>query len=186
VVLTSVFFGIPALLHEQNALPGKTNKLLAKAVKNVMVTFPESVEYFSSPEKIKVVGLPVREEVGKIGRKTAAAQFELDPLKKTLLITGGSRGALSINQAVIYLLSQIKDNSDIQLIWATGSATYESIIEELEVQGIEWRKPQWRISQYINNMPEAFLSSISSSVFFSVFKLLLNISYLPFYALATK
>lgn len=155
VVLTAAFFGTPALLHEQNAFPGKTNKLLARVVKNVLVTFPESATYFPSPEKIKVVGLPVREEIGKIDRRTGAAQFGFDPLKKTLLITGGSRGALSINKAVIDILDKLKDYPDIQLIWATGSATYHDIIGELEKRRIDWQKPQWKVLEYLQNMPEA-------------------------------
>lgn len=155
VVLTAAVFGIPTLLHEQNALPGKTNRALARVVKTVMLSFPESEQYFQSKEKIKVVGLPVREEIGKIDRKTAALEFRLNPAKKTLLVTGGSRGALSINQAVIYLLKQLAAHPEIQVIWATGSATYQSIINELESQEINWQKEQWKIVEYINNMPQA-------------------------------
>lgn len=159
VVLTSALFGIPTLLHEQNALPGMTNKLLSKVVKNVMVTFPESAGYFPSKEKIKVVGLPVRAEIGQIDRKTGAAHFGLDPEKKTLLITGGSRGALSINKAVIYLLTKLEEHPAIQMIWAIGSATYDTIVGELEARGIDWRRAQWRIIEYIKDMPEALACS---------------------------
>lgn len=155
VVLTSAIFGIPTLLHEQNALPGKTNKILARVVRTVMLSFPESEQYFSSKEKIKVVGLPVREEIGQINRKTAALDFGLNPSKKTLLVTGGSRGALSINKAVIHLLKQLAEHPEIQVIWATGSATYEPIIKDLESQAINWQKEQWKIVEYINNMPQA-------------------------------
>jgi UDP-N-acetylglucosamine--N-acetylmuramyl-(pentapeptide) pyrophosphoryl-undecaprenol N-acetylglucosamine transferase len=155
VVLTAALFGIPTLLHEQNALPGKTNKALAKVVKKVMVTFPESAKFFSSPGKIEVVGLPVRPEIGKLERKQSAKELGLDPRKKTLLITGGSRGALSINQAVIFLLSKLETYPDIQLIWATGSATYQTIIDELDLKGINWRLDRWRIVEYLAKMPEA-------------------------------
>lgn len=159
VVLTSALFGIPTLLHEQNALPGMTNKLLAKVVKNVMLTFPESAKYFASQEKIQVVGLPVRDEIGRINRKIAATEFGLDPEKRTLLVTGGSRGALSINKAVIHLLTKLEEYPDVQIIWATGSATYETIIGELQARGMDWQKAQWRIIAYINNMPQALACS---------------------------
>ncbi|HHV64758.1 MAG TPA: undecaprenyldiphospho-muramoylpentapeptide beta-N-acetylglucosaminyltransferase [Peptococcaceae bacterium] len=155
VVLTAALFGFPTLLHEQNAFPGKTNKMLARVVKKVMVTFPESAKYFSSEQKIEVVGLPVRPEIGKLDRKESAKVLELETGKTTLLITGGSRGALSINKAVIYLLTKLKEYPDIQLIWATGSATYKAIIEELESQGITWRQKNWKIVEYLTNMPEA-------------------------------
>lgn len=159
VVLTSAIFGIPTLLHEQNALPGMTNKFLAKVVKKVMLTFPESAKYFTSQEKIIVIGLPVRDEIGKIDRKTGAAEFGFDPGKKTLLVTGGSRGALSINKAVIHLLTKLEEYPDVQIIWATGSATHEEIVSELQSRGIDWQKPQWRIKEYIKNMPQALSCS---------------------------
>lgn len=159
VVLTSAVFGIPTLLHEQNALPGKTNKLLAKVVKQVMLTFPESAEYFDAKDKIQIVGLPVREEIGQIDRETGAANFGLDPRKKTILVTGGSRGALSINKAVIFLLQKLDEYHDIQVIWATGTATYKDIVKELESIGVNWRKPQWRVIEYIKNMPDALACS---------------------------
>ncbi len=159
VVLSAALFGIPTLLHEQNAFPGKTNKLLSKVVKSVMVTFPESAKYFPSREKIQVVGLPVREEIGKIDRKTGAKEFGLESDKRTLLVTGGSRGALSINKALIHLLTKLEEYPDVQVIWATGSATYQSVVAELEAKGIDWRQPQWRIIEYIKNIPQALACS---------------------------
>lgn len=159
VVLTAALFGIPTILHEQNALPGKTNQYLSKVVKSVLLTFPESAQYFNREDKLQVVGLPVRNEIGKIHRKTGAASFGLDPAKRTLLIAGGSRGALSINKAMVYFLKKLVEYPDIQMIWATGSATYESVLHELKSEGIDWRKPQWRVVEYINNMPEALACS---------------------------
>lgn len=157
VVLIAAIFGIPTLLHEQNVLPGKTNRILARMVKRVMLSFAESESYLKS-DRTEVVGLPVREDIGKVDRKIAAKQFDLEPDRRTLLVTGGSRGALSINKAMIQLLSQLEKYSDIQLIWATGSATYQMIVAELEASGICQRN-NWRIMEYIHNMPEALACS---------------------------
>ncbi len=158
VVLTSAVFGIPTLLHEQNAFPGKTNRILARRVNKVMLSFAESESYFKS-DKTEVVGLPVREEIGNIDRKAAATEFNLDPKKKTLLVTGGSRGALSINKAMRYILLQLEKNEEIQVLWATGSATYQTIVEELEASGIKWQRNNWQVKEYINNMPQALACS---------------------------
>ena len=155
VVLTAAIFGIPTLLHEQNVYPGKTNRFLARMVKKVMLSFPESEKYFNPSNKTEVVGLPVREDIGKIGRKAAAAEFNLDPQKRTLLVTGGSRGALSINKAMIQILLQLDRYPDIQVIWATGSATYQTIVAELEAKGIDLNRGNYYIRDYINNIPEA-------------------------------
>jgi len=159
VVLTSALFGVPTILHEQNAFPGKTNRLLAKVVKKIMLTFPESAAWFSNKDKIEVVGLPVREEIGRIKRTVGAGEFGLDPGRKTLLVTGGSRGALSINRAMIHVLARLDKYPDIQLIWATGTDTYEEIVKSLEEEGIDRNQNQWRILRYIKSMPEALSCS---------------------------
>ena len=160
VVLTAAFFGIPTLLHEQNAFPGITNKILARMVKKIMLTFPESAAYFPSQQhKIEVVGLPVREEIGRIKRQEGAAAFKLDPSKKTILVTGGSRGALSINKAMIHVLTELAAHPEIQVIWATGRATHAQIIEDLDKSELNWRCEQWRIVEYIENMPQALACS---------------------------
>lgn len=159
VVLTAALFGIPTLLHEQNALPGKTNKVLSRFVKKVMLTFRESKDYFSSPRKIEVVGLPVREEIGKISRKTGAEKFNLDPRKKTVLVTGGSRGALSINKAMIKIIAELEEHPEIQVIWAAGTATYHEVVKELETSGISRLKKGWLLLEYIEDMPEALACS---------------------------
>jgi len=158
VVLTATVFGIPTLLHEQNVFPGKTNRILARRVKKVMLSFTESEAYFKS-DKTEVVGLPVREEIGKIDRKVAATEFNLDPQKKTLLVTGGSRGALSINKAMKQIMQQLEQYPEIQLLWATGSATYRTIVDELDVSGIKWQRNNWQVKEYINNMPQALACS---------------------------
>ncbi|KUO60712.1 MAG: UDP-N-acetylglucosamine--N-acetylmuramyl-(pentapeptide) pyrophosphoryl-undecaprenol N-acetylglucosamine transferase [Gracilibacter sp. BRH_c7a] len=158
VVLAAAIFGIPTLLHEQNVFPGKTNRFLARMVKKVMLSFPES-ESFLPRDKTEVVGLPVREDIGKIDRKTAAKEFNIDPQKKTLLVTGGSRGALSINKAMIHILLQLEKYPEIQVIWGTGSATYQTIIDELEASGIRYQRSNWVVREYINNMPQALACS---------------------------
>jgi UDP-N-acetylglucosamine--N-acetylmuramyl-(pentapeptide) pyrophosphoryl-undecaprenol N-acetylglucosamine transferase len=160
VVITAAFFGIPTLIHEQNALPGKTNKLLARVVKKVLVAFPESARHFKNRRKVKVVGLPVREEIGKLKRETGAEKLGLDPEKKTLLVTGGSRGALSINKALIYVLEQLRAYPNLQLIWATGTATHKQILEEMSAKGIDKERfKNWQIVEYLTEMPAALACS---------------------------
>jgi len=155
VVLTAALFNIPTLLHEQNALPGITNRILARVVRRVMVTFPESMERFGVKKKLELVGLPVRPEIGHVSRAAGATNFKLRSDRLTLLVTGGSRGARTINQAMIEVLSQLAQRSDIQVIWATGKTTYTETVEELKNRGIFWDRPQWRVLEYLKDMPEA-------------------------------
>lgn len=155
VVLTAAIFNIPTLLHEQNALPGITNRILAKVVRRVMVTFPESMERFGDKKKLELVGLPVRPEIGQVTRDVGAKKFNLRSDRLTLLVTGGSRGARTLNQAMIEVLSQLAQRSDIQVIWATGKTTYTETVEALKKRGIFWDRPQWRVLEYLKDMPEA-------------------------------
>ncbi|WP_042340000.1 undecaprenyldiphospho-muramoylpentapeptide beta-N-acetylglucosaminyltransferase [Desulfosporosinus youngiae] len=155
VVLTASLFNIPTLLHEQNALPGITNKILARVVRRVMVTFPESIAHFGVKNKLELVGLPVRQEIGQCSREVGAKRFGLRPDRLTLLVTGGSRGARTLNQAMINVLEHLAQYPDIQVIWATGTATYSETIEEFEKRGISWERPQWRVLEYLKDMPEA-------------------------------
>lgn len=155
VVFVAALFGIPTMLHEQNALAGVTNRVLGKLVKQILLTFEETAEYFSDKDKVHVVGLPVRKEIGRISRRDGAAKMGLDPSKKTLLVTGGSRGALNINRAMLEVAEKLQLNDDIQLVWATGTATYTQTIEELEKRQIKWQRRGWKIEDYIKDIPEA-------------------------------
>lgn len=155
VVLTAALFNIPTLLHEQNALPGITNRILARFVRRVMVTFPESIAHFGVKHKMELVGLPVRQEIGQISREAGARHFGLHPDRLTLLVTGGSRGARTLNQGMVTVLAKLLQHPEIQVIWATGTLTYGETIEELEKRGISWQRSQWRVLEYLKDMPEA-------------------------------
>jgi UDP-N-acetylglucosamine--N-acetylmuramyl-(pentapeptide) pyrophosphoryl-undecaprenol N-acetylglucosamine transferase len=156
VVLTAALFGIPTLLHEQNAFPGMTNRALARIVKGVMLTFPASLERMQGAVgKAQVVGFPVRPEIGRISRREAAESFGLRPDRTTLLVTGGSRGARSINQAMLTVVGQLREKPDVQLIWAAGQATYDTTVHELAEQQMRLQTENWRIVPYIQDMAAA-------------------------------
>lgn len=156
VVLTSALFGIPTILHEQNALPGITNRILARVVKKVLVTFPESIAHFGLNGKISMVGLPVRPEIGRISREVGAKKFDLHPGRRTLLVTGGSRGARSLNLAMLTVLEKLVSKPEIQVIWATGKETHAETLKTLKERGITIEHPQWRVLEYLKDMPEAY------------------------------
>jgi UDP-N-acetylglucosamine--N-acetylmuramyl-(pentapeptide) pyrophosphoryl-undecaprenol N-acetylglucosamine transferase len=120
---------VPALIQEQNSYPGITNKILSRAVRKICVAY-EGMEKYFPPQKIVLTGNPVRRQVIEIeGKKTeAAAFFDLDPEMKTILVIGGSQGAMSINRSVHKHLD-LFESMRIQLIWQTGKH-YHSEAEE--------------------------------------------------------
>lgn len=144
---------IPTLIHEQNAFPGITNKLLAKSVSKVCVSYPGMDKYFPS-DKIVITGNPIRKEILNISpsRKEAIKFFNLEESKKTILIMGGSQGAQRINDAVLTNLDIIL-RPDIQIIWQTGNSSYSYVNEKVS------NKKAVTIHKFIQRMDMAYSAS---------------------------
>ncbi|MBL6962706.1 MAG: undecaprenyldiphospho-muramoylpentapeptide beta-N-acetylglucosaminyltransferase [Bacteroidetes bacterium] len=142
---------IPTLIQEQNFFPGISNKLLARHVDKVCTVYPGMEKYFPAA-KISITGNPIRKDI-KMPLENKDKYYEnfgLDKNKKTLLVTGGSLGAKTINQSILFGIENFKDNQ-IQLIWQTGSY-YQEIKKADQLAS---RSGSW-IGPFINNMGEAY------------------------------
>lgn len=119
--------GIPYIIQEQNSYAGLTNKILASRAAFIAVAY-EGMEKFFPPQKLKIFGNPVRENVVNIENKRAQAFefFNLDPNKKTVLIIGGSLGARTINRAIHAGLNEFSLR-DVNVIWQTGKYYFEQV-----------------------------------------------------------
>lgn len=129
VVLAASIMQIKTIIHEQNAYPGLANRALAKRVERVLLTFPGAASYFPAG-LTRVTGLPVRPEIIAASRQEAAAFFELEEDRFTIVAVGGSRGALRINQAIADLIPKLSAES-VQLIWITGEQHFEVLSKSL-------------------------------------------------------
>lgn len=153
MVLAARLQGVPAMIHEQNAFPGVTNKLLARFVNRIMVTFPESSKYFSHKEKITATGLPVRQEVLDAEKQAGLAFFGFDPEKVTLLVSGGSRGARSLNRAMAEAYTTLATYPNLQILHLTGEADYADTMEAIAKTGLQIEDyPQIQIKPYLDEM----------------------------------
>jgi UDP-N-acetylglucosamine--N-acetylmuramyl-(pentapeptide) pyrophosphoryl-undecaprenol N-acetylglucosamine transferase len=124
VVLAGFFLGVPSFLHEQNAEPGLANKMLSKFAKCTFISFEETEKYLKGG-KVYHTGNPVR--------KTLKASHE----PKTddtfaVFVFGGSRGARSINEAVLTLLPYMESYKNLIIYHQTGTEDYERIFEAYE------------------------------------------------------
>jgi len=146
---------IPYLIQEQNSYAGITNKMLGKNAAKICVAF-DGMEAFFPAEKILKTGNPVRKNIVSIdGRRYAGAELlKLDPLKKTILVTGGSLGAGTLNKSVEKHLPEIIAQ-DVQVIWQTGKYYYTGIVERL---GLNYH-PNVRILEFLNQMDLAYAAS---------------------------
>lgn len=146
---------IPVLIQEQNSFPGITNRYLGKKASKICVSYDGMEKYFNK-EKLCLAGNPVREDITKTENKRteALAHFGLDDNKPVLLITGGSLGARSINEAVSKHLAMFLKNN-IQLIWQTGSGFYQQAAE----QTAQIEKDKLYINAFIDRMDYAFAAA---------------------------
>jgi UDP-N-acetylglucosamine--N-acetylmuramyl-(pentapeptide) pyrophosphoryl-undecaprenol N-acetylglucosamine transferase len=149
VVLAAALQGIPTLIHEQNSIPGRTNRLLARFVRRVALSFPQSAAFFPA-RKTVVTGLPVRPAIAAGDRQRAYARFGLTPDQRTLLILGGSLGAQSLNRAVRDALPLLL-NSGLQILHQVGRGNWD------EHQAVLDNAPTWyHPVPYLEAMGDAY------------------------------
>jgi UDP-N-acetylglucosamine--N-acetylmuramyl-(pentapeptide) pyrophosphoryl-undecaprenol N-acetylglucosamine transferase len=127
VLVAARLQGRRTMIHEQNVLPGVSNKVLGRLVDKVAVSFSESAERFPG-SKVWVSGLPVRTEIGKIDAAEGRRQFKLAENKVTFLIFGGSLGARQINQAAIGAWTLLGSRTnEFQVLHVTGTRDFDEI-----------------------------------------------------------
>jgi UDP-N-acetylglucosamine--N-acetylmuramyl-(pentapeptide) pyrophosphoryl-undecaprenol N-acetylglucosamine transferase len=103
VVSAAQSLGIPVLLHEQNAFPGRANRMLARHSQAVCISFPGTGQYFPKSTPVMLTGNPVREVFFRTTRESARTSLGLAGKRPLVLAYGGSQGARTINEAVIGL-----------------------------------------------------------------------------------
>jgi len=138
--------GAKIVLLEQNTYPGITTRILEKFADEIHVTFEESIKYLRFKDKIKISGNPVRNSLRLIDKQEARTKLGLKD-KFTILITGGSLGAATINKGIAENLEKINEMG-IQLIWQTGKYYYEQY-KHLAQENI-------KIMDFIDDMQAAF------------------------------
>lgn len=142
---------IPTFIHEQNAYPGVTNKLLEKHVKNVFLGFALAAEYFKEQEKLIVSGNPVRDEFRNKDRLEARRALGFSEDDFIVLAFGGSQGAGRINKAMISVIRAMNGREGIQIVLGAGSYYYEGILESFREEGFRI-EDNIRIIEYIDDM----------------------------------
>ncbi|MBS4189131.1 undecaprenyldiphospho-muramoylpentapeptide beta-N-acetylglucosaminyltransferase [Bacillus sp. FJAT-49705] len=149
VVYAASKLGIPTIIHEQNSVPGLTNKFLSKYVDRIAVCFEEASSFFPQ-EKVVLTGNPRASEVlGKDGIK-GRLSIGLKTDIPVVLIFGGSRGARPINEAVLKSLAELGEKP-YQILYVTGDVHYEEVLKEVQLVG---SSENVIIKPFIHNMPE--------------------------------
>jgi UDP-N-acetylglucosamine--N-acetylmuramyl-(pentapeptide) pyrophosphoryl-undecaprenol N-acetylglucosamine transferase len=155
VTLAAWIHQIPVLIYLPDIVPGQAVRILNRFVARVAVTSEESYHYLRR-DKVVVTGYPVRKEILTLDRTEARRDLGLDPDMKTVLVFGGSRGARSINQALIAGLRELLPMCQVVHIsgrldadWVAGAA--KSLPEAL--------RDRYRHYSYLHDMPQALVAS---------------------------
>ena len=147
IVMTAALLNRPTMVMESNALPGWTNRVLARFVDRAAVSFEQALPYFRG--KAVVTGNPVRREFFEIPAKRR------DPNRLSLLVFGGSQGARAINEAVVAALPALKNLSVLLFIkHQTGVADLEKVKAGYGAAG--WNSDSSEVTAYIDNMVNDF------------------------------
>jgi len=155
ILFAASWKNVPYLIQEQNSYAGITNKNLGKNAGKICVAFDHMDQFFPA-DKILKTGNPVRKEVIDIHNKhfEGAELLKLDPLKKTILVTGGSLGAGTLNKSMEKHLQEFIDQ-DVQLLWQTGKYYYAGIMERLGYN----LHPNVRVLEFLNKMDLAYAAA---------------------------
>jgi len=120
---------IPLVIMEQNAYPGKANRLLSWWAEEVYAPWDGVDNFFAYPDRVHVTGNPVRAELQTEPARRPSDAFGLDPRKKTLLIMGGSLGAEPVNRCIVDALPLLADEaSRLQILHSAGATGYERTV----------------------------------------------------------
>ncbi len=144
--------GIKTAIHEQNAFPGMTTKLLVKSADTVMLAMPAAMAHL--PERHYIItGNPVREELLNITKEQARKELGMDSDTPFILSFGGSLGAECINRAVVDVMQKHWNTGTCYHYHGTGKEAFQWMPDLLRKKGVDLsRAPKIRVTEYIHDM----------------------------------
>ena len=150
---------IPTLVHESNALPGLTTRMLADRVDAILVGFEESRKHYRSPEKVTVTGTPVRGEFARYTRESARAELGLDPREPLVVSVWGSLGSGHMNHILLDMLPMLRGQRRFHMIHSVGSRDHREFQECLEQQKLDPADCNVDAREYIFDMPRVMAAA---------------------------
>lgn len=121
----------PLMIHDCDSVPGLVSKVAAPLANAVSVAFASAKKYLKS-DNILVTGNPVRQDFGEVSKEQAREKLGLKNGKFTILITGGSQGAKTLNDTAVFAAQEIVEAMDLQLILQTGKKNYDDVIKQFD------------------------------------------------------
>ncbi len=144
--------GIKTAVHEANAYPGMTIKMLAPLVDCVMIAMEDAVKNVTPKNPVVITGNPIRQSLTEITKQEARQKLGIADTEKVVLSFGGSLGAKAINNAVLDVIKWNLENKKFILFHATGKAAYHGFLEQANEIGYKEDNGNVKIIEYIDNM----------------------------------
>jgi UDP-N-acetylglucosamine--N-acetylmuramyl-(pentapeptide) pyrophosphoryl-undecaprenol N-acetylglucosamine transferase len=159
-VLTAAHeLGIPTAVHESNAVPGLTTKLLADKVDKIMVGFEDSKNAYHQSEKVEVTGTPVRGEFSAYTKALAKQELGLDVNEPLVVSVWGSLGAAHMNKIMGELITMLDAQHEFHLIHSVGSMYFKDFNEKLSQLVPDLTRIGADVRQYIYDMPRVMAAA---------------------------
>ncbi|MDD5097811.1 MAG: undecaprenyldiphospho-muramoylpentapeptide beta-N-acetylglucosaminyltransferase [Candidatus Omnitrophica bacterium] len=133
-------FRIKTVIHEQNVIPGKANRILARLVDKVAISFASTQNYLNLPsDKITLTGNPIRNELVKVSRQEALNFFKFPEGKFNILIAGGSQGSHKINAVAYAAITSLTGKQNLQIIHICGKQDFANLNANYLASGINYK-----------------------------------------------
>lgn len=159
VLKAASMLGIPTAVHESNADPGLTTRMLSGIVDTIMLGFEESRKFYKNPEKTVVTGTPVRGEFSDYSKNAAKAELGL-PLDKPLVVSvWGSLGAENMNDVMCRFIEFAGNRPGFTLIHSAGIEGYEKMVTKLRETVPAYEKNGMDVREYIYDMPRVMAAA---------------------------
>ena len=151
---------IPTMVHESNAVPGLTTRMVEKYMDRIMVSFEDSRASYHDPEKVVVTGTPVREEFLYTRRQAAREKLGLDE-RPFIVSCWGSLGAREMNKKIAqFMRCECEDGTPFHHIHATGSFGWRWMPDYVKEQGVDLAAhPALDMREYIYDMPQVLAAA---------------------------
>lgn len=146
--------GIPVAIFNPDAIPGRANRHLAARASVVFAQWSDTTRHYPKSIRVEVTGCPVRPAFQAADRQAGIEHFGLDPARKTLLVTGASQGARTINEAVLACADFVAESGDWQILHLTGKNDHEFVS-----QGYLGRGVLAKVVAYTENMADALAAA---------------------------
>ncbi|MGW6268225.1 UDP-N-acetylglucosamine--N-acetylmuramyl-(pentapeptide) pyrophosphoryl-undecaprenol N-acetylglucosamine transferase [Streptomyces sp. NPDC055060] len=141
VIVGARMAGLPSLIHESNAVPGRANRFAARLTPNIAVAFDRSREHLPGGERAYTTGMPIAAPLAALDRAALRAEarreYGVADEARLLLFNGGSLGAARLTEAAVGLAERWRHRGDVQLLIKTGPAALDETRRRLTEAGVE-------------------------------------------------